>query len=136
MPRTLSIKPSIVYSKTKCFQKKGIWRRLFVRKKRNSRTEENNFFVLSFFISLLIIICFAFFLYLNLQLVESNFNLREKEKELSRFKSETEKLEIQVGGIFSIQEIRERSKELDLVKAEDIRYLETDKKESLSLENR
>jgi len=135
MPRALSIKSSMACPRAKNYRKKSIWRQVFARKKRNSRTKGNNIFTISFFISLLTIACFAFFLYLNLQLVESNFNLREKEKELSRLEGETKKLEIQVGEVFSIQELKERSEELDLVRAEDIRYLEADKKGNLSLEN-
>ena len=135
MPRALFIKQSVFHSKSKKNRRKSIRRRAFNGRRKNFQTEKNNVFTLSFFLSFFLITCFTFFLYLNLQLVENNFNLREKEKEFNALEGEIKKLEIQVGEVFSIQELKEKSKELNLVKAEDIRHLGTKEAESLSLED-
>lgn len=133
MPRALSIK-QISYSRSRSAGRKNTRRRLSGKRKKTFQTKENNVLFLSFFLSFFVVACFAFFLYLNLQLVENNFNLREKEQKLSALKGDVKKLEIQIGETLSINELREISEDLNLAKAENIRYLGAEEAENLSLE--
>jgi cell division protein FtsL len=127
MPRALSIASSITYSRTKAST--GLKRRRHFQEKRGRAL------FLSFFVSLLILGFFIFYLYLNIQLVELNFNLKEKEGEIKALETEIQKLESQINKSLSIERLRGVATDLDLVSAEDVRYLEPKKTGSLSMEN-
>lgn len=112
-------------------------RRIRVASKRRNasrRTRINKTFFGSALIMFLIIGCFAFYLYLSLQLVEANFSLKEKEQVLQDIEVESQALEIQVSSILSIKELRIIAEKLGLTKVEDVRYLEPEEDASLSLE--
>ena len=126
MPRALLIAPSITYSKTKASSS--------LKKGRNLQEKRGRVFIFSLFVSLLMLGFFIFYLYLNIQLVELNFNLKEKEGEIKALETEIQKLESQVNKSLSIERLRGLAIKLDLVNAEDVRYLEPKEISNLSLE--
>lgn len=122
MPQALSI----IYPKTKTFFK--------AKKKKASKGKKNKIFVGSLLNFILISGFFFLYLYLNLQVVEINFNLREGEKELRLLENEIKQLEVKLGNFLSLAELEKRVRKFGLVKADDVRYLKIEKVGSLTLE--
>jgi cell division protein FtsB len=110
-----------------------------IRNKAINRTKKtsksggiNTTFLLSLFVSLIIIGCFVFYLYLTLQMVNINFNLRAEEEELVNLQDENKNLEAQIRTPLSVGAMQERAKTLELVRADDVRYLQFSTGGSLS----
>ena len=80
--------------------------------------------------------CFAFYLYMDVCLVEMNFHLREKEEELTLLQNETKQLESKIGSALSIEELKKKVEDLKLTKVNEIRYLRLKGTPTLSLENK
>ncbi len=114
MPQALSVISSITYSKKK------------VKSRRILKREGERFYLPVFFVSFLIILCFFSYLYFNLKIVEINFDLRDKEKELMKLNQEIETLNSQIREFTSLDKFQQKAKELKLVRAKDVRYLRRD----------
>lgn len=86
----------------------------------------------SIFLTVFIIGCFIVYIYLALEMVNINFSLRAKEEVLASLQEENKNLETQIRESFSLQKLEEKAKDLQLVKANDIRYLQFSQGGSLS----
>lgn len=93
-------------------------------------------FSLSLFLSFLIAAFFSFYLYLNLDIVKINFDLRTKEEEIRNLEKEAKKLETYLNEPLSLETLDKKAEELGLIRAGDIRYLEGDEDKTLSLEKK
>lgn len=124
MPRALSLNSSLPF-----LRKKNI-----SDGKKGSVKTSSPF--LSIFLVILIIGCFVLYLYFNLQIVTINFELRTKEEELRNLEKESKKIETRLNEPFSIETLKNRAKELGLVRTGDIRYLELGQNETLSFEKK
>jgi len=69
-------------------------------------------------------------------MVEINFDLRDKEKELIKLEQDIERLNSQIKEFTSLDKLQEAAKELKLVKANDVRYLKGDYSSSTALGNK
>lgn len=94
----------------------------------------NKVFWTSLIITISLIGVFIFYLYLNIQLVEANFDLKEIKAKLKKIEVNSQRLEDQIGESVSIQKLQETAQELKLERAVDIRFVEIEKPDSLSLE--
>ncbi|MCD6094882.1 hypothetical protein J7J39_03205 [bacterium] len=124
MPQALSVTSSITYSKKR------------VKTRRILKRKEGRCHLPVFFVSFLIILCFFSYLYLNLKMVEINFDLRDKEKELIKLEQDIERLNSQIKEFTSLDKLQEAAKELKLVRANDVRYLKGDYSSSTALGNK
>jgi len=121
MPQTLSI---ISYISSP---------RKIVKKGKKFFRELNQVFVGSLVLTLLTAACFGFYLYMNLELVEMNFKIREEEEALADVEDEIKQLDSRVGNSLSIEELEKKVQELKLTRADDIRYMKVKVTPSLSL---
>jgi len=71
---------------------------------------------------------------MNLQLVEMNFTLRGKEKKLNILENDIKQLESKFGNSLSIEELEKKIQELNLTKADNVKYLRLKTSPTLSLE--
>jgi len=124
MPQSLSVISYINYPK------------YLLRKKKKILKKTNWISLGSFVLSLLIIGCFVFYLYMEMCLVEMNFDLRKKEEEVGALENETKQLESKIGNTLSIEELKKKVQDLKLTKANEIRYLRLKGTPTLSLENK
>ncbi len=125
MPRALSAVSTIRYSISGSEPKRKV---VYFESKRSST------FGVALFLSILFIGTFIFYLYLNVQLVEANFNLKDIEKKLELSEVESQNLEAQIGETLSMKKLQEIAKESNLEKAQDIRFVELKTPGSLSME--
>ncbi|HOK35309.1 MAG TPA: hypothetical protein PLL80_01075 [Candidatus Pacearchaeota archaeon] len=95
------------------------------KSKKVAKSHNKDFtFYFSIIISFLLIGCFVFYLYLAIEMVEVNFTLREKEKKLALLEEENKEIENQIRQALSLGEMEKKAKELALVKADNIQYLQ------------
>jgi len=89
----------------------------------------------SFFLLTLIMGFFSFYLYLNIQLVELNFDLKERDVKIESLEAGIQKVESRIGDSLSIEDLRAIANNLNLVDVENARYLEPGSVPSASLES-
>ena len=111
------------------------------RAKRKKRTAKNTsisynrrVFRLSSIVFLLFVGVVIFNLYLNLQLVEASFSLREISKKAEKIESETQSLETQIVSTITIERIKQAAESLDLQEVKNARFVKIPETGSLSLE--
>lgn len=126
MPKALSTVSAMSYS----MPRPSVKKRTNVSVSRKS----NKISLVSFLTFLLLIGTFVFYLYLNVQLVEANFDLKDIEKNLEKTEIENQKLEAQIGESVSMQKLQVVAQESKLERAKDVRFVEVAKPGNLSLE--
>lgn len=134
MPQALSTVSIISHSITKNHSKK---RKAKIRTSAMSSkisTKEKKIFRTSLIFCILFVGMVTFYLYLNLQLVEANFSLREVSKEAEKVESEIQALESAVVRGSSIDNIKKLAKDLDLKEAQNVRFVQISETGTLSLE--
>ena len=124
MPRALSTISVINYSAKKSR----------VTKSYTSQSKNRRVFRFSLFLSFLLLGVIILNLYLNLQLVEANFNLKEVAKKIEKTEAKTQNLESQIVSSHSIDKIKKAAKDLKLVEAKNVEFVKISKTGSLSLE--
>lgn len=125
MPRALSTVSTMHYSIVKSSSKK---------KTIPVSRANNKVFGISLFLFILLISGFVFYLYLNVQLVEANFDLKDVEKNLEKTEIENQKLEAQIGESVSMQKLQVVAQESKLERAKDVRFVEVVSPGNLTLE--
>lgn len=104
-----------------------------VKKRRNSRTNGIRLpIVFSVVFFILFIGCFVLYLYFTVQMVNMNFDLRAKESKLAALQQENKNLEVQIKEGLSLEAMEEKVQNLELVRADDVRYLQFSASSSLS----
>mgnify|MGYP007030177916 CR=1 FL=1 len=126
MPRALSTVSTMHYSITRPRARK---QKAYINQKTRSNTFGVSLVLFIFFMA-----TFVFYLYLNIQLVEANFGLKEMEKKLEEAEIENQNLEAQIGEALSIKKLQEVAQESKLEKAQDIRFVEIKTPGNLSME--
>ena len=91
-------------------------------------------FRISLFLCILFLGMTIFYLYLNLQLVEANFNLRNIVEKSTEVETKTQALESAIIENVSIKRIKETADKLKLVEAKNVRFVKLSEVGSLSLE--
>lgn len=129
MPRALSTISIINYSVSKSPKRKKIDSHTLVVSQKKNRV-----FLFSLIICIVLTGVFFFNLFLNVKLVESNLKLKEVEYKLGKIETETQNLESQIIQSFSIDKTRGVAKKLNLVEAENIKFVKIPKFGNLSLE--
>ena len=128
MPRALSTISVINYSVSKTSRrKKASLHTLTAQKK-------SKVFPFSLILCFVLLGAFFFNLSLNINLVEANFELKEVEDSLAKIETETQNLESQIVQSVSIERIRGAAENLNLVKAENIKFVKIPNIGNLSLE--
>lgn len=128
MPQALSKVSTVRYTSYKktALKAKGC-------KKINTRANKKIFGWSLFFFCLLISL-FIYNLYLNLQLVDINFNLRDYSKKAEEFAVNLQNLQSKVVGITSLENIKKATKSLNLETVKNIKFVKIPSTGSLSLE--
>jgi len=111
-------------------------RRKVVKSKRrkSSNGDRGSVSLFSFFLLMLIMGFFSFYLYLNVQLVELNFDLKERDVKIESLEAGIQKVESRIGNSLSIEDLRSVANNLNLVDVENVRYLEPGSVPSASLQ--
>lgn len=91
-------------------------------------------FRISLFLCILFLGTMIFYLYLNLQLVEANFNLRKIVEKSTEVETKTQALESEIIENASIKRIKAAADKLKLVEAKNVRFVKLSEVGSLSLE--
>lgn len=73
--------------------------------------------------SLLILILFGVYLYLSLQLVEMNFQLKKKEEALLNLEAKSQELETKIENRFSVANLKNIADKNNLEKPQAVKYL-------------
>lgn len=73
--------------------------------------------------SLLILILFGVYLYLSLQLVEMNFQLKKKEEALLNLEANSQELEARIENRFSVANLKNIADKNNLEKPQVVKYL-------------
>lgn len=128
MPRALSTVSVINYSVSRASRRKKISSHTLATQKKNKVLP------CSLIIFLILLGAFFFNLFLNINLVEANFQLREVEDSLGKIETETQNLESQIVQSVSIDRIRGAAQNLNLVKTENIKFVKIPNIGNLSLE--
>jgi cell division protein FtsL len=89
----------------------------------SSVRSKNKTFWVSLLMSIVFVSTLVFYLSLNIQLVEANFELKSTENKLEQIDVKTQEIESQIVGSLSIEKIRLAAKNLKLVKAENIKFV-------------